>query len=617
MKDNDKTKEQLINELTVLRKRIIELEMLESQSSGSEENSDFKSQLLDAVMDSIFLHDFAGNIIYVNEIAYLSRGYTKDELIKLNLHHLDVPEYAKLIEPRIEGLMEKGKDIFESAHFRKDRSIMPVEIHARIIELNGKKFILSVVRDITDLKHAEVELRDIEELYSVLVENMNDGLLVINSDAKFVYVNRKLSDMLAYPYDELLHCKMEDFLDLTNQNILYKQLSKRRKGERGVYELEWIRKDGIKISTLVASTPLIEDDDKFKGSYAVITDITQRKKAEEALQKLKDELEIRVKERTYALKIARDKLEKELDVRKQTEEELKKEKDKVQMYIDIAGVILLVIEADQSVSLINKKGCEILGYLEEEITGKNWFKSFIPEKERYEVIKAFQKLMAGEIGPAEYVENSVLTREGKKRIIAWNNTVLTEEDGKIIGTLSSGEDITERKRVEAALKSSEKRYRTIIESSQSGIISIDSKAKVRYINQQMAQMLGYNIPEVIGRQVFDFMDHKGQKKLRNHLKRRKQGIRESYELQLIRKDGSDFWALISANPLFNLKSEYIGSVGVIINISARKGVEKALMGAVVEKENDLRLIMGSLIEAIDQLREKEYHDLLNQQSKLT
>ncbi len=624
MKDSDKTKEQLIdelvvsrNELVVLRKRIFEFEKLKNQGNGLDEKPDFKSQLLDAATDSIFLHDFRGNIIYVNEICYISRGYGKDELMAMNLYDLDVPEYAKLIKPRVKGLMDKGNDIFESAHFRKDGSIMPVEVHARIIELDGEKLILSVVRDITELKHAEGLLRDVEERYSLLVENMNDGLLVIDSDGKFAYINRKLNEMLGYPHDELMDCKMEDLLDTENREILYKQLAKRRRGEHGVYELDWIRKDGSKISTRMSPMPLFDHDSKFKGSYAVITDITRRKKAEEALKNLKDELEIRVKKRTADLKVAGDKLQIELNIRKKTEEELKKEKDKVQMYINIAGVILVVIEADERVSLINKKGCEILGYPEEEIIGKNWFESFIPKKERNEVLNSFKNLMAGEIGQVEYFENSILIRNGDIRIIAWNNTVLTDEEGRIIGTLSSGEDITERKRVEEALKRSEERYRTIIESSQSGIISIDSKAKVRYVNQQMAHMLGYTMQEAVGRPVFDFVDHKGQKRLRDHLKRRKQGIREAYELKLIRKDGSDFWALISANPLFNLKSEYIGSVGVIINISARKGVEKALLGAVIEKENDLRLIMAGMIEAIDQLKEKEYHDLLKQQSKLT
>jgi len=123
-----------------------------------EEELKIKAQLLNAATDSIFVHDFDGNFIYVNEAAYKIRGYTRDELMSLNLHELDLPEYAKLIKPRIKELLEKGATIFESAHVCKDRTIMPIEVHARIIESGGKKLVLSIVHDITERKQAEEAL---------------------------------------------------------------------------------------------------------------------------------------------------------------------------------------------------------------------------------------------------------------------------------------------------------------------------------------------------------------------------------------------------------------------------------------------------------------------------
>lgn len=127
---------------------------------------------------------------------------------------------------------------------------------------------------------------------------------------------------------------------------------------------------------------------------------------------------------------------------------LKEEKDRAQRYFDIAGTILVVIDTDGKVSLINKKGCDVLGYKEDEIADKNWFDNFLPENLRYEVKTIFTRLMAGEIEPVEYFENPVLTKGGKERFIAWHNTVMKDEAGNIIGTLSSGEDITERKLTE-------------------------------------------------------------------------------------------------------------------------------------------------------------------------
>ncbi|MFX0092701.1 MAG: ATP-binding protein, partial [Candidatus Hodarchaeota archaeon] len=98
----------------------------------------------------------------------------------------------------------------------------------------------------------------------------------------------------------------------------------------------------------------------------------------------------------------------------------------------------------QTVTLINKKGCEILGYEEDEILGKNWFENFLPERVRKEVKSVFDRLMTGEIEPVEYFENQVLTKKGEERIIAWHNTFIRDETGNNIKTLSSGEDITNR-----------------------------------------------------------------------------------------------------------------------------------------------------------------------------
>jgi PAS domain S-box-containing protein len=130
------------------------------------------------------------------------------------------------------------------------------------------------------------------------------------------------------------------------------------------------------------------------------------------------------------------------------EKALQEERDRAQGYLDIAGFII-VIEPDQTVSLINQKGCEVLGYEEQEILGRNWFDTCVPERERERVRSVFDQLMRGAVEPVEYFENAVLTKSGRERIIAWHNAVLRDEAGAIVGSLSSGEDITERKQVES------------------------------------------------------------------------------------------------------------------------------------------------------------------------
>ncbi len=144
---------------------------------------------------------------------------------------------------------------------------------------------------------------------------------------------------------------------------------------------------------------------------------------------------------------------------------LLKEKEKLRKYLDTSAVMVVILDSDQRVALINKKGCEILGYGEEEIIGKNWFDNFLPEKVRDETRQTFSKLMSGNIEPAEYNENVVLTRSGEERLIAWYNTALRDERDSITGTLSSGGDITERRiaidRLKASLKEKELLLREI------------------------------------------------------------------------------------------------------------------------------------------------------------
>ena len=167
---------------------------------------------------------------------------------------------------------------------------------------------------------------------------------------------------------------------------------------------------------------------------------------------------------------------------------MSKEQDRMQRYLDIAGVMIVIIDADQKVSLINKKGCEVLGYKENEIIGKNWFDHFLPERFRVEVKEVFNSLMAGNIQPNEYYENPILTKNNEERVIAWQNTVIKDNKGNIISILSSGEDITERKQTEDNLKESEKRLRTILNSLPDMIVQVDTNMRILWANKAALNM---------------------------------------------------------------------------------------------------------------------------------
>jgi len=216
-----------------------------------------------------------------------------------------------------------------------------------------------------------------------------------------------------------------------------------------------------------------------------------------------------------------------------------------QQYLDLVGAIVVAIGVDQRVDLINRRGCEILGCEENEILGKNWFENFIPEGIRDTVKEAFAKLMAGEIQAVEYFENPVLAKSGEERMIAWHNAVLKDEEGRIIGTLSSGEDVTQRQRTEETLRRSEAEIRAVLDTVVDGIITIDEKGIVQSFNPAAARIFGYSSNEVIGQNIAILMpepDHSQHDDYLSHYLRsgEKKIIGIGREVIGKRKDGTTF-----------------------------------------------------------------------------
>lgn len=132
--------------------------------------------------------------------------------------------------------------------------------------------------------------------------------------------------------------------------------------------------------------------------------------------------------------------------------ELAIQRDLMQRYLDVAGVLLVVISADHTVQHINRRGCEMLGYRAEELIGKDWFETVVPERCRAERRRIFGDGISGDIVSSYPRDNPVVTRDGEERILSWQDTVLADADGRSIAIIGSGADITDRIRAEKELR---------------------------------------------------------------------------------------------------------------------------------------------------------------------
>ncbi len=274
---------------------------------------------------------------------------------------------------------------------------------------------------------------------------------------------------------------------------------------------------------------------------------------------------------------------------------------RVEDYLNIATVIFVVIDTEQKVDLINKKGCEVLGYQENEIIGKNWFDNFIPERLRNEVRLVFLRLISGEITVADYFENPVLTKTGEEKLIRWHNTVLRNQDNKITGTLSSGEDITERKRIEESARASERRYRDLVETMHEFVSEIQLDGVFQFVNQPFCKAAGYQIQELVGTNFFSYLHPDDSEKTLSHCRLLQESKKPIYncEYRFRKKDGTYLDLLTNGDPVYDSSGNLKSVLQISFDITERKKIEKALKSAEEQKE----IVLNSLTDLV------VYHDL--------
>ncbi|MGB5338335.1 MAG: PAS domain S-box protein [Gammaproteobacteria bacterium] len=179
----------------------------------------------------------------------------------------------------------------------------------------------------------------------------------------------------------------------------------------------------------------------------------------------------------------------------QAQRDLLKEKLRAERYLDISEAIIVGLDADERISLMNRRGCKTLGLSEKELLGRNWFELAIPETERHHVHAVYQKIMAGEIELVEYYDNEILTATGDVRHIAWHNTLQYGPAGEITGVLSSGQDITDRKLAEDQLRLAG----AVFESTSQAVVVTDHDNKIISVNPAFTLITGYTQEEVLGK----------------------------------------------------------------------------------------------------------------------
>ena len=259
---------------------------------------------------------------------------------------------------------------------------------------------------------------DERRLLDTLMDNTADHIYFKDAESRFVRISRALADHfgLGDPSEAVGRTDFDFFTSEHAERAYADEREVMRTGKPLVGKEEketW--PDGRQTWVSTTKVPVLDEKGRIIATFGISRDITDGKRAEETLRE---------------------------------------ERDLSRTYLDIAGVMLAVVDADEKISMVNKTGCGILGYTEGELVGGNWFDLLVPARAREEVRGVFRKLMAGDVAPVEYYQNPLVRKDGEEKLISFHNTVLRSTCGEIAGVLFSAEDITDRKRAEEALKRS-------------------------------------------------------------------------------------------------------------------------------------------------------------------
>ncbi len=519
--------------------------------------------------DGILVCNGREKIVFANQVAAEITEYPRDELMGKGLSALLGKEYRALLKDIQTNRRKYGEKLCtEMRILTAGGDVKEAEVCIASAESNGKTKTYVYLRDITERKRFEREMRESEERYKNLFERVRHGIFISTKGGRFLDCNPALLNMLGYR-------SREEFLKIDIGRDLYVNPEDRRTFQGLVerdgfakdYEVEFKRKDGRKITILLTAHPIRNQGREIVGYEGLFIDITERKEMERRIQEA---------------------------VRK------------FQKISEMGEEGILVIDEGNRIIFANSMATELTGYGNERLL-KMKFTDLLKTRDR-----KFLAEMHDQVGLDESrrvcTEMDILKAAGGAMDAEVCITIARPEAGRI-DTYIYLKDITERKRMTTEIGQTNEFLTKLIASSVDGIIAADMKGNIIIFNKAAEELLGYEAEEVMGKvNIVDLYPPGEAKEVMRRLRDKEHGEVGKFTPQrvtLVNKSGEPIPIQLSASLVYDEQGKELFSVGFFTDLRPRIEMEKQL------EETHLQLVSSEKMASLGKLAAGIAHEINN------
>ncbi len=523
--------------------------------------------------DIILLSDEKGEILEANERALGTYGYGRETLLKMNLRDLRVIEEQGKLTAAYRTVEEKSGSIFETLHLKKDGSVFPVEVSARAIAIDDKKYFQSIIRDISERKRAEAALHDSEQKYRYMFANNPQHMWIYDLETlTFLEVNKAAIQHYGYTREEFLSMTLKDIRPQEDIPALLKDVELTRKTLNPAGEWRHLKKNGEIINIEITSHSIT-----FNGRparHVLVKDITERKRTEEALR------------------VSEDKFR----------------------YLFDNSVLGKSITLPNGEINVNKAFCTLLGYSPAEMKSRKW-QELTPADDVEITQKALDAILSGDKDSARF-EKRYIHKNGSIIWVDISTALRRDTEAKPLYFMTTVMDITERKRTELELRESEKRLRETQEMAHLGHWQWDIKTGKVEWSEEVYKIFQLD-PVTFIPQIDSILalspwpeDHARDKELiRRAMETHEKG---TYEQRFLRPNKSIGYYHSTFQGNYDERGNLIAIVGTVLDITERKRAEEEIRKLNAELEDRVAKRTVQLESANKELEAFSYsvsHDL--------